>query len=48
MGSLEETKAWLLFAKECEYIANEKYQVFFVSCEEIGAKIFRLFQNWKS
>jgi four helix bundle protein len=48
MGSLEETKAWILFAKECKYISDEKYQKLFVSSEEIGAKIFKLFQNWKS
>jgi four helix bundle protein len=47
-GSLEETKAWLLFAKECGYINNEKYQSVFTVSEEIGAKLFRLFQNWKS
>jgi four helix bundle protein len=48
MGSLEETKAWILFAKECEYIDDEKFQKLFMSYEEIGAKIFKLFQNWKS
>ena len=48
MGSLEETKAWLLFAKECGYINDEKYQSVFTVSEEIGAKLFRLFQNWKS
>ena len=48
LGSLEETKTWILFAKECGYIDDEKYQIFFVACEEIGAKIFKLFQNWKS
>ncbi|MFI5187715.1 MAG: four helix bundle protein [Chitinophagales bacterium] len=48
MGSLEETKTWILFAKDCGYINNEKYQTIFVACEEIGAKIYKLFQNWKS
>lgn len=48
LGSVEETKTWLLFAKECGYINNEEYQNVFISCEEIGAKIFKLFQKWKS
>src|ERR1051326_424095 len=37
MGSLEETKAWILFAKECGYISNEKHELVFVACEEVGA-----------
>ena len=48
LGSVEETKTWLLFAKECGYIIGEKYQIAFKNCEEIGAKIFKLFQNWRS
>src|SRR5438045_2026771 len=48
MGFLEETKVWILFAKECGYIDNEKYQPLLAACEEIGAKVFKLFQNWKS
>jgi four helix bundle protein len=48
LGSVEETKTWLLFAKECGYIKDENYQIVFSNCEEIGAKIFKLYQNWKS
>ncbi len=48
MGSVEETKAWIFFAKDCGYINKDKYQTVFGVCEEIGAKIFKLFQNWKS
>jgi len=48
MGSVEETKAWILFAKECKYINEGRYQKLIAGCEEIGAKIFKLFQNWKS
>ena len=48
MGSVEETKTWVTFAKECNYITEEKFKQIFGGCEEIGAKIFKLYQNWKS
>ena len=48
MGSLEETKVSILFAKECEYKPGEKYDSVSLICDEIGAKIYKLFQNWKS
>ncbi len=46
--SLEEAKAWILFAKECEYIPGEKYDSVCLMCDEIGAEIYELVQNWKS
>jgi four helix bundle protein len=48
MGSLEETKVWLLFSKDCEYITAEVYDKFCLNYEEIGAKIYKLFDNWKT
>jgi four helix bundle protein len=47
IGSLEETKVWLLFARDCEYINKEHYDVLCLKYDEIGAKIHRLYQNWK-
>jgi four helix bundle protein len=48
MGSAEETKTWLQFAKECNYINPEQYQSLTISIDNIGGKLFKLFQNWKS
>lgn len=48
LGSLEETKSWLLFAKECEYIKAEEYDWLYFRYDEIGSKIYKLYGNWKS
>lgn len=48
MGSLEETKIWLLFAKECGYISVNAYDGLYKSYDELGARIYTLFQNWKT
>ena len=47
VGSLEETKIWLLFAKECGYLSMSAYQSFCGSYDELGAKIHALLRNWK-
>ncbi|HVK96881.1 MAG TPA: four helix bundle protein, partial [Flavisolibacter sp.] len=47
-GSLEETKVWLLFSKDCKYITTEKFQELFLSSDELGAKIYKLYQTWKT
>lgn len=48
MGSLEETKVWVLFAKDCGYLSIETYSAFFAKCDLIGSKLYKLYQNWKS
>ncbi len=48
MGSLEETKTWLRFSLDCGYIKSEKFSDIGRQLDETGAKIFRLFENWKS
>lgn len=47
-GSLEETKVWLMFAKDCVYLTSENYQVLALKCDTLGSKIYRLYENWKS
>lgn len=47
-GSLEETKVWLLFARDCGYISPELYNQLFLKNDEVGAKLFKLYENWKS
>lgn len=48
MGSLEETKTWLQFSKDCQYINPEEYEKLILKSEELGAKLYKLFNNWKS
>ena len=46
-GSLEGTKVWLNFAKDCQYITSEEYDAIYRKADEIGAKIHKLYVNWK-
>ena len=48
MGSLEETKVWLLFARDCGYIGNEAHEKYASSSDAVGSKIYKLHQNWKT
>jgi four helix bundle protein len=48
MGSLEETKIWLHFAKDCFYMTAETFGQLIKKCDEIGAKIYKLNINWKT
>lgn len=48
IGSLEETKVWLLFAKDCQYITEEIYSDFCKKNNEAGAKLFKLYESWKT
>ena len=47
MGSLEESKSWLLFAKDCNYITIEIYNQLLAEAEVLGSKLRRLHDNWK-
>jgi four helix bundle protein len=48
MGSLEETKAWLLFARDCGYLQIDVFEILRKKSDELGAKIYKLYENWKS
>jgi four helix bundle protein len=48
MGSLQETKSWLDFAFQCQYINEEIFKGLMAESEVIGSKLFKLHQNWKS
>lgn len=48
MGSLEETKTWLCFARDCNYFSIEVFGGLNLKCDELGAKIYKLFENWKT
>jgi four helix bundle protein len=47
MGSLEESKSWLLFAKDCNYITFDTYNQLLIEAEVLGSKLRRLHDNWK-
>ena len=48
MGSLEETKTWLYFANDCHYLSKEVFDGLNKKCDELGAKIYKLYENWKT
>jgi four helix bundle protein len=48
MGSLEETKVWLYYAKDCKYINIESFDAQMLKYDELGAKIYKLFENWET
>jgi four helix bundle protein len=47
MGSLEETKIWLLFARDCQYIDETRYSELMQKMNKLGGKIYKLYENWK-
>ncbi len=48
MGSLEETKVWLYFAKDCLYLPVETFDGLNKKYDELGARIYKLYENWKT
>lgn len=48
MGSLEETKVWMIFGKDCNYISEERFLTVSEKLNIIGSKIYKLYENWKS
>ncbi|MBO9203643.1 MULTISPECIES: four helix bundle protein [Niastella] len=45
--SLEESKSWLLFAKDCNYITIDIYKKLLSEAEVLGSKLQRLHDNWQ-
>lgn len=48
IGSVEETKVWLAFSKDCQYISSELFDVLYKKYDELGARIYKLHENWKT
>jgi len=44
----DETKTWLQFAKDCAYLKQEEYETLYAKYDELGAKIYKLYNNWKT
>jgi four helix bundle protein len=48
MGSVEETKTWLYYSRDCNYIQLDLFDILSIKLNEIGSKIFKLYENWRS
>jgi four helix bundle protein len=48
LGSAAETQNWISFARDCEYISIEEFQIFNDKLEVIGRMLTKLHQNWKT
>src|SRR3989338_4435374 len=48
IGSVDETKTWLQFSKDCKYISPEQSTQLLERYEEIGSKLFNLHEKWKT
>lgn len=48
MGSLQETKSWLNFAVQCQYIDEIIFKSLMEESEVVGSKLYKLHENWKS
>lgn len=47
IGSLEESKVWLSFAKDCDYTWPAQQEPIVLLTDELGAKFNKLYINWK-
>jgi four helix bundle protein len=47
-GSSAETKLWLDFAKDCDYLAMEGHRSLYERYEQLSKMIHRLLINWKT
>jgi four helix bundle protein len=48
MGSLEESKVWLKFSKDCGYVSTQTFDSLSVKSDQIGSKMYKLYENWKT
>ena len=48
IGSAEETKAWIDFARDCRYLSNDKHHKIMANYKEITAMLFGLIKNWEN
>jgi len=48
LGSCAETENWLLFALECGYINNVKFDSLNKEVDQIGKMLTGLHQNWRT
>ena len=48
LGSSEETRGWLDFAKDCMYISKSEHKKLDNGYDQVNAMIYRLMENWQN
>lgn len=48
LGSAEEARGWLVFARDCKYITEKEYIMLDDSYDELNAMLFTLMNNWQN
>ncbi len=48
LGSSEETRGWLDFAKDCMYITKDEHKKLDDGYDEVNTMLYRLMNNWKN
>jgi four helix bundle protein len=48
LGSSEETRGWLDFARDCRYITKDEYKKLDDRYDEVNAMLYRLTNNWQN
>jgi four helix bundle protein len=46
-GSSEETRGWLDFSHDCQYITKEQHEYFDQQYDELNAMLYSLANNWR-
>jgi len=47
LGSSEETRGWLDFSKDCEYISKDNFFKFDKEYDSLSGMLYSLMNNWK-
>lgn len=47
-GSCDETKVWLKFSMDCQYISKERFNTFIDQYKEVGAMLHSLQNRWQT
>jgi four helix bundle protein len=48
LGSTGETRNWISFAKDCDYISSEEFLTFDDKLDHVGKMLSKLHQNWET
>lgn len=48
LGSSEETRGWLDFARDCKYITESEHKKLDDRYDEVSAMLYRLANNWRT
>lgn len=48
LGSCEETRGWLDFARDCKYITSEQYKNIDARYDEVSAMVYSLMNKWQN